>query len=66
MLPPQLSSLTVRITVRNVILRITASDNSCARVCGGLHGYEAATGHAREKLNLPICAREIGDLKIII
>ena len=39
--------------------RITASDDSCVR--GGLHGYEA-TGHAREKPNLPICASEIGDL----
>ena len=40
-----------------------ASDDSC--VCGGLHGYKA-TGHAREKPNLPICAYEIGDLEIII
>ena len=40
---------------------ITASDDSCIR--GGLHGYKA-TGHAREKPNLPICACEIGDLEI--
>ena len=46
MLPPQLSSLAVRITVRSVIHRITASDDRCIR--GGLHGYEA-TGHAQEK-----------------
>ena len=39
MLLPQLSSLAVRITVRSVIRRITASDDSCVR--GGLHGYEA-------------------------
>ena len=52
-----------RITVRSVIRRITASDDSCVR--GGLHGYKA-TGHAREKPNLPICACEIGDLEIII
>ena len=63
MLPPQLSSLAVRITVRTVIRRITATDDSCVR--GGLHGYKA-TGHAREKPNLPICACEIGDLEIII
>ena len=63
MLPPQLSSLAVRITVRSVIHRITANDNSCVR--GGQHRYEA-TGHAREKPNLPICACEIGDLEIII
>ena len=62
MLPPQLSSLAIRITVRSVIRRITASDDSCIR--GGLHGYKA-TGHAREKPNLPICACEIGDLEII-
>ena len=64
-LPPQLSSLAVRITMRNVIRTAlgTASDNSCVR--GGLHGYKA-TGHAREKPNLPICAYEIGDLEIII
>ena len=43
MLTPQLSSLAVRITVRSVIRRITASDGRC--LCGGLHGYEA-TGHA--------------------
>ena len=60
MLPPQLSSLAVRIMVRSVI---TASDDSCVR--GGLHGYKA-TGHTREKPNLPICACEIGDLEIII
>ena len=41
----------------------TASDDSCVR--GGLHGYKA-TGHAREKPNLPICTYEIGDLEIII
>ena len=41
-LPLQLSSLAVQITVRTVIRRITASDDSCVR--GGLHGYEA-TGH---------------------
>ena len=63
MLPPQLSSFAVRITVRSVIRRITGSDDSCVR--GGLHGYKA-TGHAREKPNLPICACEIGDLEIII
>ena len=63
MLPLQLSSLAVRIMVRSVIRRITASDDSCVR--GGLHGYKA-TGHAREKPNLPICACEIGDLEIII
>ena len=63
MLPPQLSSLAVLITVRSVIRRITASNNSCVR--GGLYGYEA-TGHAREKSNLLICACEIGDLEIII
>ena len=63
MLPPQLSSLAVRITVRSVLRRITASDDSCVRE--GLHGYEA-TLHAREKANLPICACEIGDLEIII
>ena len=40
----------------------TPTDNSCIR--GGLHGYKA-TGHAREKLNLLICAYEIGDLEII-
>ena len=62
-LPPHLSSLAVRITVRSVIRRITASDDSCVR--GGLHGYKA-TGHAREKPNLPICACEICDLEIII
>ena len=60
-LPPQLSSLAVRITMRSVIR--TASDDSCVR--GGLHGYKA-TGHVREKPNLSICAYEIGDLKIII
>ena len=65
MLPPQLSSLAViRIRLRSVIRRITASDDSYVR--GGLHGYEAATGHAREKPNLPICACEVGDLEIII
>ena len=64
-LPPQLSSLAVRITMRSVIrtaLR-TASDDSCVR--GGLHGYKA-TGHAREK---PICrfahTKLHGDLEII-
>ena len=68
-LPPQLSSLAVRITMRSVICTAlgtaigTASDDSCVR--GGLHGYKA-TGHAREKPNLPICAYEIGDLEIII
>ena len=41
----------------------TASDDNCVR--GGLHGYKA-TGHAREKPNLPISAYEIGDLEIII
>ena len=63
MLPPQLSSLAVRITVRSVIRRITASDDSCIR--GRLRGYKA-TVHAREKPNLQICACEIGDLEIII
>ena len=63
MLTPQLSSLAVRITVRSVIRRITASDDRC--VCGGLHAYEP-TGHAREKPNLPICACKIGYLEIII
>ena len=58
MLPPQLSSLAIRITVRSVICRITASDDSCVR--GGLHGYKD-TGHAREKPNLPICT--CGDLR---
>ena len=55
----------VRITMRSVIRTAlgTASDDSCVR--GGLHGYKA-TGHAREKPNLPICAYEIGDLEIII
>ena len=62
-LPLQLSSLAVRIMVRSVIRRITASDDSC--VHGGLHGYKA-TGHAQEKPNLPICACKIGDLEIII
>ena len=67
-LPSQLSSLAVRITMRSVIRTAlgTASDDSCVR--GGLHGYKA-TGHAREKPNLPIswiCAYEIGDLEIII
>ena len=64
-LPPQLSSLAIRITMRSVIRTGlgTASDNSCLR--GGLHGYKA-TGHAREKPNLLICAYEIGDLEIII
>ena len=52
-----------KIMVRSVIRRITASDDSC--VHGGLHGYKA-TGHAREKPNLPICAYEIGDFEIII
>ena len=47
--------------VRSVIRRITASDDSCVR--GGLHGYKA-TGHAREKPNLPICARELLTLKL--
>ena len=58
-LPPQLSSLAVRITMRSVIRTTlgTASDDSCIR---------GATGHAREKPNLPICAYEIGDLEIII
>ena len=43
-LPPQLSSLAVRITMRSVIRTAlgTASDDSC--VHGGLHGYKA-TGH---------------------
>ena len=58
---PQLSSLAVRIMMRSVIR--TPTDDSCVR--GGLHGYKA-TGHAREKPNLPICAYEIGDLEIII
>ena len=67
-LPPQLSSLAVRmtlLTMRSVIRTAlgTASDDSCVR--GGLHGYKA-TGHAREKPNLPICAYEIGDLEITI
>ena len=64
-LSPQLSSLAVRITMRSVIRTAlgTASDDSCVR--GGLHGYKA-TGHARGKPNLPICAYEIGDLEIII
>ena len=64
-LPPQLSSLAVRITMRSVIRTAlgTASDDSCVR--GGLHGYKA-TGHAREKPNLLICAYEIGDLEITI
>ena len=75
-LPPQLSSLAIRITMRSVIrtamdnivhvyyiIHGTASDDSCVR--GGLHGYKA-TGHAREKPNLLICAYEIGDLEIII
>ena len=54
-LPPQLLSLAVRIMIRSVIRTAlgTASDDSCVR--GGLHGYKA-TGHAREKPNLPICA----------
>ena len=49
-LPPQLSSLAVRITMRSVIRTAlsTASDDSCVR--GGLDGYKA-TGHAREKPN---------------
>ena len=63
MLPPQLSSLALRITVRSVTRRITANDDSCLR--GGLHECEA-TGHAREKPNLPIYECEIGDLEIII
>ena len=64
-LPPQLSSLAVRITMRSVIRTAlgTASDDSCVR--GGLHGYKA-TGHAREK---PICrfahTKLHGDLEII-
>ena len=64
-LPPQLSLLAVRIMMRSVIRTAlgTASDDSCVR--GGLHGYKA-TGHAREKPNLPICAYKIGDLEIII
>ena len=64
-LPPQLSSLAVRIMLKSVIRTAlgTASDDSCVR--GGLHGYKA-TGHAQEKPNLPICAYEIGDLEIII
>ena len=64
-LPPQLSSLAVRITMRSVIRAAlgTASDDSCVR--GRLHGYKA-TGHAQEKPNLLICAYEIGDLGIII
>ena len=64
-LPPLLSSFALRITMRSVIRTAlgTASDDSCVR--GGLHGYKA-TGYAREKQNLPICAYEIGDLEIII
>ena len=57
--------LTTGIKMKSVIRTAlgTASDDSCVR--GGLHGYKA-TGHAREKPNLPICAYEIGDLEIII
>ena len=64
-LPLQLSLLAVRITMRSVIRTAlgSASDDSC--IHGGLHGYKA-TGHAREKPNLPICAYKIGDLEIII
>ena len=54
-LPPQLSSLAVRITVRSVIRRITLlTVDSCVRL--RLHGYEAKVMHesslvpgAREK-----------------
>ena len=42
--------------------RRTASDDSC----GGVRTGYKATGHAREKPHLPICACEIGELEIII
>ena len=52
-----------RVCIAKAAVNETVSDDSCVR--GGLHGYKA-TGHAREKPNLPICRYEIGDVEIII